>query len=138
MKRQHFRKCCSCRREEEEEPHRSISGPLTESGDTTEYSFKLTKMGWGAEKVDEVGCSLGEMKYSLSAPALGPVGPCFGLKSNAGVWWPPTPPLDTPMNFLEVGALNLGCAPFIKVKKQMMRQNMKYGLLPAKIFPVFS
>lgn len=68
MKREHFRKCCSCRREEEEEPHRSISGPLTESGDTTEYSFKLTNMGWGGGEVDEVGCSLGEMKYSLSLP----------------------------------------------------------------------
>lgn len=50
------------------EPHRSTSGPLTETGDPTEYSLTLTNMGWGGGGgVDEVGCSLGEMKYSLSA-----------------------------------------------------------------------
>lgn len=68
------------------EPHRSTSGPLTETGDSTEYSLTLTNMGLGGGGggVDEAGCSLGEIKYSLSAPVLGPVGPCFGLKVTQG------------------------------------------------------
>lgn len=121
------------------EPHRSTSGPLTETGDSTEYSLTLTNMGLGVGGRGGWGGVLFRWNevFSLS-PRAWPCGPLFWPKSNAGVWWPPTPPLDTPMSFLEVGALNLGCGPFMKVKKQMMRQNMKCGLLPAKMSPVFS
>lgn len=119
------------------EPHRSISGPLTESGDTTEYRFKLTNIEWGGGDVVEVGCSLDEMKHSLLAPF--PCGPLFWPKSNARGCSPPTPPLDTPMNFLKVRTLaNLDYEHFIEVKKQMIRPNMKWGLLPAKMFAFFS
>lgn len=133
MKREHFRKCCSCIQR---------TPPINQwsfNGNRWLYRIQLNVNlhgiggggGWGGVlfRWNEV--------FSLS-PRAWPCGPLFWPKSNAGVWWPPTPPLDTPMSFLEVGALNLGCGPFMKVKKQMMRQNMKCGLLPAKMSPVFS
>lgn len=51
---------------------------------------------------------------------------------------PSDPPLDTPMNVLKVAALNLGYGTLFKVKNQMIRPSMKWGLLPAKMFAVFS